>query len=120
MVGVTALAIAIFAVPLALAVRQLYRDQIVLRLEREATQAAAAAEDIDRTERAWLLMALLALAAVGVAAAVAGWQARRLSQPVAALAGTAGRLGQGDFTSRAPRSGVAEVDAVAETMDATA
>ena len=41
MVAVTALAIAIFAVPLALAVRQLYRDQTVLRLEREATQAAA-------------------------------------------------------------------------------
>src|SRR5207249_8392647 len=82
--------------------------------------SAAADEDIDRTDRAWLLMALLALAAIGVAAAVAGWQARRLSRPVAALAGTAGRLGHGDFSSRAPRSGVAEVDAVAETMDATA
>jgi signal transduction histidine kinase len=204
MLAVTVLAVAIFAVPLAVSVRRLYRNETVLRLEREATQAttqvpasfaggreepelppaqpgtrlalydragnvvigegpaqldpaltgaligrvsqgwegelavvavpvsseervvgvvraaATADEDIDRAEMAWLLMALLALVAVGIAAAVASWQARRLSRPVAALAGAAVRLGQGDFTSRAGRSGVAEVDAVAQALDSTA
>jgi signal transduction histidine kinase len=204
MVAVTALAVVIFAVPLALSVRQLYRNETVLRLEREATQAttqvpvsfvtggdepelppaqpgtllalydgtgtrimgvgpaqldaqlsgalsgrisqgqtgelvvvavpissdervvaavraqATADEDKDRAEVAWLLMALIALVAVGIAAVVASRQARRLSQPVAALAGAAVRLGQGDFTTRAGRSGVTEVDAVAQALDSTA
>ncbi|HKP98839.1 MAG TPA: HAMP domain-containing sensor histidine kinase, partial [Actinomycetes bacterium] len=51
-----------------------------------------------------------------VARALAG----RLSRPVDALAKTAARLGEGDFSVRAGRSGVAEVDAVAGILDATA
>jgi len=87
-----------------------------------AAVRATAGEDgvTDRVQAAWLTMAALAVAAVAAAAVVAGWQARRLSHPVDALAQAAGRLGEGDFTSRTSRSGMAEVDAVADTLDATA
>ncbi|MFR9802352.1 sensor histidine kinase [Pseudonocardia sp. RS010] len=56
---------------------------------------------------------------------VAGWviarrQARRLSRPLEDLAVLAERLGDGDFSVRAPRAGVAEVDAVGTAFTATA
>lgn len=73
-----------------------------------------------RTVRAWLAMAVLGVGAVAVAAVAARTQARRLGRPVDALAEAAGRLGQGDFAARAGRAGVAEVDAVAAALDATA
>jgi signal transduction histidine kinase len=73
-----------------------------------------------RVRRAWLVMAGLAAGAVAVAALVARALAGRLSRPVNALAQAAARLGEGDFSVRAGRSGVAEVDAVASTLDATA
>ncbi len=40
-VSATALAVALFGIPLAVVVRNLYRTQVVLRLEREAANAAA-------------------------------------------------------------------------------
>jgi signal transduction histidine kinase len=54
-----------------------------------------------------------------VAALVARALAGHLSRPVDALAQAAARLGEGDFSARAGRSGVAEVDAVASTLDTT-
>ena len=45
---------------------------------------------------------------------------RRLDAPLARLAIAAGRVGDGDFTTRAPRSGVTEIDSVAEAIDTTA
>jgi signal transduction histidine kinase len=65
-------------------------------------------------------MAALAAGAVAVASLVARVLAGRLGRPVDALAVAAARLGEGDFSVRAGRSGVAEVDAVAATLDATA
>jgi signal transduction histidine kinase len=202
-VAVTAVAVALFGFPLALAVQHLYRSEAVVRLEREATrattavpadfptatervelpapeegttlavyrangrlvagvgpaamdQAARAARAgrvaersaggllvvavpvadeerviavvraalpeaaIDRrVRRSWLLMAALGLGALAVAALVARLQSVRLSRPIDALALAAARLGEGDFSVRAGRSGVAEVDAVARTLDAT-
>ncbi|MGI5200460.1 ATP-binding protein [Spirillospora sp. CA-108201] len=44
-VGVTALAIVLFALPLAAAVQRLYRDETVTGLERDATRIAAAVPD---------------------------------------------------------------------------
>jgi signal transduction histidine kinase len=203
-VAVTAVAVALFALPLALAVQHLYHSEAVVRLEREATRATASVPDTFKTSgdpvelsapsdatqlalystdgrlvtgsgpttiepsvraafggrvaehtdearivvavpvadeervvavvraalpaavvdarvrRAWLAMAALAAGAVTVAALVARTLAGRLSRPVDALALTAARLGDGDFSVRAGRSGVAEVDAVAATLDATA
>jgi signal transduction histidine kinase len=62
------------------------------------------------------LSALGIVAAVGLALLVA----RRLSRPVADLARASHRLGAGDFSVRAPRSGVPELDEVADALDHSA
>jgi signal transduction histidine kinase len=74
----------------------------------------------DRVHRAWLAMAGLAFAVIGVAAVVAVLQARRLSRPVKQLAAAADRLGHGDFAVRAGRAGIPEIDAAAAALDTTA
>jgi signal transduction histidine kinase len=204
-VGVTALAIVGFGIPLGIAVAHLYRDEAVSRLERDANRAmaevpvpsssndvpelpalddgtqlsvydaqgrriagdgpaeadkpvrhaqagpapvtanadagsivvaiplsadeqvfavvrAALPEQVvtDRVHRAWLAMAALGIAVIGVAAFVAVLQARRLSRPVQQLADAADRLGHGDFAVRARRGGIPEIDAVAAALDSTA
>jgi signal transduction histidine kinase len=65
---------------------------------------------------------ILAVAAVvAVLAAGAGAQlARRLARPFEALTEAATRLGDGDFSVRAPRSGLEEADAIAVALDGTA
>jgi signal transduction histidine kinase len=73
-----------------------------------------------RTLSAWLLMAGLAAVAAGIAALLAHRQATRLTRPLTALAGTARDLGDGDFTVRAPRSGIPEIDRAAAALDDTA
>jgi signal transduction histidine kinase len=82
-----------------------------------ARSAANAAAD---THQAWLLLAGLAAAVMLAAGAAALVVARGLSRPLEVLAASARRLGLGDFSVRAPRAGVSEVDAVAEALDATA
>lgn len=69
--------------------------------------------------------ALLGIAATGVgvllvAAGAALWTGRRLSGPFEELAGSARALGHGDFTARAPRSGLPEADEIADALDTTA
>lgn len=198
--GVAALAVMLFAVPLVLVLQRAYRDEDVLRLQRD-TVAATRAIDVGtgtgdpvelpsvpgklavydragrriaghggppvadapvrealRTERladlvsgdevvvavplvvqervtgavraerartgggsgTWWALAGLAGAVVGFAVAAAWVLARRLSGPLERLAGAARRLGEGDFSIRAPRAGVREVDEVAGALDATA
>jgi signal transduction histidine kinase len=73
-----------------------------------------------RTHRAWLRLAGLAAGLVALAVLAALLLARRLTAPLERLAGSARRLGGGDFSTRAPRSGVNELDAVAAALDATA
>lgn len=73
-----------------------------------------------RAQRAWLAIVALGTAILALAVAVAVFAARRLAAPLEQLAGAARRLGDGDFTVRAGRSGVAETDAVASALDATA
>jgi len=76
-----------------------------------ASRSSAAVSD--RTHDTWLqLVAIAALAAL--------WLGGRLTVPLRRLAGAAGELGDGDFSARAPRSGVPELDAVGEALDATA
>jgi signal transduction histidine kinase len=82
-----------------------------------ARSDAGATQD---TRRAWLLLAALAGAAILAAVAAALFLGRGLARPLERLAASARRLGHGDFSVRAPRSAVAEVDAVAAALDATA
>lgn len=68
----------------------------------------------------WLAMAGIALAAVSVSWLTARRFTTRLVQPLEDLAAAAERLGDGDFTARSPRAGIAEIDQVGEALDATA
>jgi signal transduction histidine kinase len=65
---------------------------------------------------------MLGLAALVLAAAwvIARRQARRLAQPLEDLAVLAGRLGEGDFSVRPARAGLAEVDALGGAFTTTA
>lgn len=67
-----------------------------------------------------LVVGGLAAAGVAVAVGLAMILARRLGRPVRELALASARLGAGDFSVRAPRSGVAELDAVATALDQSA
>ena len=97
---------------------------IPLRDEDQTVGAARAAVRADlvrqRVQRVWLAMAVLAMGAVGVTAGLARRQARSLAAPVRDLTLAAERLGQGDFTVRLARYGLADIDTVAEAMDRTA
>lgn len=73
-----------------------------------------------RVRKAWALMGAIALGVLLLATGIAVLLARRITRPVDALAGAVRRLGDGDFTTRAPRSGVAELDAAAGALDSTA
>jgi signal transduction histidine kinase len=68
----------------------------------------------------WAAMAALAVVAVGIAWLVGRRQARRLARPLEDLEESARRLGDGDFSVRTRRGGIAEIDAVGTALDATA
>ncbi len=74
----------------------------------------------DRVRRAWLLIVALAVGGVAAAVALAFIQARRLARPLESLAGSSARLGEGDFSVRAGRFAIPEVDALAHVLDLTA
>lgn len=74
----------------------------------------------DRTEKAWLALGGLALAIVGLAAGAAALLGRRLADPLERLAALARRLGEGDFSVRAPHSKMPEADEIGEALSATA
>lgn len=98
---------------------------VAVPIERSGAQAILRATATDErlrraVQRAWLQIAGLAFAAVAVAALLARWQGQRLAAPLEALAASARRLGDGDFSARAPRSGLPETDEVASTLDRTA
>ena len=73
-----------------------------------------------RAHRAWLALAAAAVGVVLLALVAALLLGRRLARPLEQVAVAARRLGEGDFSVRAPRGRVVEVDAVAEALDATA
>ena len=84
-------------------------------------RVAGPATALDRQVRqSWLAIGGLAVTALGGAALVALYQSRRLAAPLEALAESAQRLGDGDFSARAPRSGLPETDDVAAALDLTA
>ncbi|MBO3749972.1 HAMP domain-containing histidine kinase [Streptosporangiaceae bacterium NEAU-GS5] len=204
-VAVTALAVLLFAAPLAIAVSRLYEDQAVSALQRDAVWIAAAVPDdvgttpdqpavlpadisadltvgaytiqgkrmfgagpatsafaalsrdghthqtiedgqlavtapipsdegiavtvrvaapyeevSERIHQTWLALGGLAVVVLGLAAAIAIYLARRLATPLERLTVAAQALGDGDFTVRAPRSGVLEADQAGEALGATA
>ena len=68
---------------------------------------------------------LIILAGLGAAGLLTTWllaqaEARRLGQPLRELVTAAARLGSGDFSVTAPRSGIPELDSLATTLDASA
>ncbi|MEU9690309.1 sensor histidine kinase [Amycolatopsis japonica] len=67
----------------------------------------------------WLKMIALAGIAIGASWLIGRRIATRLARPLEDLAATAERLGEGDFTVRARRTGVHEIDQVAEALDVT-
>jgi signal transduction histidine kinase len=69
---------------------------------------------------AWLAIGGLGVTALGMAGLVGLALARRLALPLEDLARAAALLGEGDFTARAPRSGIPESDQVATALDITA
>jgi signal transduction histidine kinase len=62
-------------------------------------------------------LAVVAVLLAGVALLVSLLLARRIGAPIQALADSASRLGQGDFSSSIPAQGTQEVEALARTMD---
>ena len=82
-------------------------------------QAPAAARDA-RVRRSWLLIAALAVGGVLTAVALAALQARRLARPLEAIARRSEQLGDGDFSVRAGRFDVPEIDAIARGLDGSA
>jgi signal transduction histidine kinase len=62
-------------------------------------------------------LTVIALAAIGSAALLAGVQARQLARPLERLARSASRVGDGDFSAAAPPpSGIEEIDAIARSL----
>jgi signal transduction histidine kinase len=84
---------------------------------RAQRSGAAASND---AHGAWLVLLAAGAGVIALAALAALVLGRRLARPTERLAIAAGRLGDGDFAARAPRSGVPELDAVAVALDATA
>ncbi len=74
----------------------------------------------DRIEWALLFMVGLAFTAVALAVVFARYQSARLARPLERFTAAAQALGEGDFSVRASRSGVREVDEAGEALEATA
>ncbi|MCW2942197.1 MAG: two-component sensor histidine kinase [Actinomycetia bacterium] len=74
----------------------------------------------DRIEWALLFMVGLAFTAIALAVVFARYQSARLARPLERFTTAAQALGEGDFSVRASRSGVREVDEAGEALEATA
>lgn len=83
-----------------------------VRAERDDSAATRS------TRGRWWLLLGLAAGAVGLAVLAAVVLGRRLAGPLERLGHSARRLGQGDFTARATRAGIREVDDVGRALDA--
>jgi signal transduction histidine kinase len=84
---------------------------LLIEARLPAEQAAGAVASFVR------LLALVTVLLAGVALAVSLLLARRIGAPLQALAASAERLGQGDFSSSIPAQGTQEAEALARTME---
>lgn len=73
-----------------------------------------------RVGAVWLAIVVLAALALLAALGLGLLQSRRLARPLEELAVAAARLGRADFSARANRDGIPEVDAVAAALDRSA
>lgn len=73
-----------------------------------------------RIALAWSAMLGLATVAVLATALLARIYSRRLTAPIRALADTSGRMGAGDFTTRADTTGISDLDTLGTTMNLSA
>lgn len=73
-----------------------------------------------RITLAWAAMLALAAVAVLATALLARIYSKRLTAPVRALAAAAGRMGAGDFATRADTTGISELDTLATAMNLSA
>lgn len=74
------------------------------------------AAESDERARLFGRLAIIAVFALGSAAALAAIQARQLARPLERLARSAGRVGDGDFTAPAASSGIREIDDIARSL----
>jgi len=102
------------AIVVAVPVTSSERIIAVMRASRPESTIA------NRVRKAWMAMAGLGVGVVALAALGAFLLARRLTRPVTAFAGAVTRLGDGDFSVRAGRSGIGELDVAAAALDSTA
>jgi signal transduction histidine kinase len=72
------------------------------------------------THGAWLVLGAIALGIITAAVLASMLLGRRLAAPLERLVVSARRLGEGDFSARAPAAGIDEIDAVGHALDATA
>ena len=101
---------------LIVAVPVLAHERVIAALRASRSTAGVDAD----VQRRLLVVAAIALGVIVAAVLAALAVARRLVRPIDRLSDAAARLGDGDFSARAPRAGVAELDAVAATLDSTA
>jgi signal transduction histidine kinase len=95
----------------------LLADERVTGAVRAVRSDAGAMHD---ARRAWLVIAAIAVGIIAAAILAALLLGRRLAAPMERLAAAARRLGEGDFSVRAPAAGISEVDAVGAALDTTA
>ena len=74
----------------------------------------------DRATLAIIRLSLLAAAVVVTSAVAAIVLSRRLNRPLVTLASSASQLGAGDFSARAPATGLDELDQVADALNVSA
>jgi signal transduction histidine kinase len=85
------------------------------------SRAASPRSDVERRiHEAWAAMLGLGLLAAACASLLAATQARRLTTPLERLESVAKDLGAGNFASRAPNSGVGEIDRAGHALNRTA
>jgi signal transduction histidine kinase len=101
-----------FDAELSITVEGPERSQLTL-----STSGAAARQ---RVKDALILLAVIGFGVLFVAAVLAWWMARRLTTPLVQVVEVADRIGSGDFSTEVPRSGLSEVDAVADALNRSA
>jgi signal transduction histidine kinase len=88
--------------------------------ESQLTLATSGAAARERVKDALLILTSIGFGVLLAAGALAWWEARRLTAPLARVANIADRIGSGDFSSKVPPSGLSEVDAVADALNRSA